>query len=158
LNLSTLSINVQQYVVSLPCKAVRGLLELDSSGSAIEVSAVLVILTFKQYCNANSRKIIKCIVCYFTYFTVLFALILDEHKKWYLCLINLDVGVECFWGCKILILPKINKIFPNPNHFCPNFAQIFPNLPNIAQTCPIFSQTNQICLNLINFALKIFAR
>jgi len=34
-----------------------------------------------------------------------------------------------FLGCKILILPKSNQIYPNLNHFWPNmlsFAQISP--------------------------------
>jgi len=47
-------------------------------------------------------------------------------------------------------------ILPKSYHFCLNFASILPKFRlNFA---PISPKSNQICLNLINFAQKDFAR
>jgi len=48
--------------------------------------------------------------------------------------------IECFWGCKILILLKSDQICPNlitfaqiSPQFCQNFDLIQPNLPKSNQ-------------------------
>jgi len=59
-----------------------------------------------------------------------------QHKCKIINIVNaIAVGDLVFWGCKIFILLKSNKICPNLNHFCPNFAQKCPRGCNGTGQC-----------------------
>jgi len=65
--------------------------------------------------------------CFFVYFS------LQTQQFLLMWVIAVGQAIECFWGCKILILPKSYQICPNlftfsqiSPQFCPNFAFILP--------------------------------